>query len=136
MLMARVNRASTIIVEKRLPSVLFTSDIKTATADFRVAELEHILAVSEESQKQYEQVMQEKILQSIAERQTNYKPLISSAEANHTYENFVASWERYLVEHEKILALSRQNRSEEAKLLVRGESQQIATSVGCLNWSI
>lgn len=124
MLMARVNQASTIIVEKRLPSVFFTSDINTATADFRVAELEHILAVSEESQKQYEQVMQE-ILQSIAERQTNYKPLISSPEANHTYENFVASWERYLVEHEKILALSRQNRSEEAKLLVRGESQQI-----------
>lgn len=122
-LMARVNQASTVIADEWLPSVFFTSDLNTATGDFRIAELQHILSVSDEEQQRYEQTL-EKTLQYIGERQASYEPLLNSTEEKQAYESFVASWEQYLAEHEKILSLSRQNRNEEATLLIRGTSAE------------
>ena len=120
---AKVNDATLNMVKNWLPSVFYTSDINTATSDFRIAELQHILSLTKEQMDKYEQDMQ-RLLEYIQKRQTEYEPLISSAEEKRLYDKFVTNWKDYLAEHDKILPLSRENKNEEAKALIRGNSQK------------
>jgi methyl-accepting chemotaxis protein len=106
-----------------LPSVRLTSDMNTNTSDFRIAELQHVLSVTPEEMAYWEKSMNE-VLATLAKNQAQYEPLISSDEERRLYEAFKYAWTAYMAEHEKVLALSKQNKNDEAKTLLRGESQK------------
>lgn len=122
--MSKINAASTIISQNWLPSVFYTSDINTMTSDFRIAENQHILSLTDEEMTRYEEVMQQ-LLAKIENHLQAYEPLILSKEERETYEEFNANWEAYLKENKKLLAMSRLNQTEEAKAFIRGNSQKL-----------
>ncbi|MEO5935362.1 MAG: MCP four helix bundle domain-containing protein [Duganella sp.] len=120
--LARVNQTSTDMEINWMPSVRATSDMNTNTSDFRIAALQHILSADAAEMTRYEQEMA-KIMEQFEKNRTEYVPLISSPEEKKMYEAFAKNWDEYLVEHKKVLALSRANANDEAKKLVRGNSQ-------------
>ena len=119
----KVNGVSTEMEMNWLPSVRLTSDMNTNTSDFRIAELQHVLSVTPEEMAYWEKSMNE-VLATLAKNQAQYEPLISSDEERRLYEAFKYAWTAYMAEHEKVLALSKQNKNDEAKTLLRGESQK------------
>jgi methyl-accepting chemotaxis protein len=122
--LSKVNDASTEIATNWLPSVRVVSDMNTNTSDFRIAEIQHIGSTTSEDMAKYEKDLAA-VTATFEKNQATYEKLISSAEEQNIYNGFKAKWESYLKEHEHVLALSRENRNDEAKALIRGESQQL-----------
>ncbi|WP_326491088.1 methyl-accepting chemotaxis protein [Hydrogenophaga sp. NFH-34] len=122
-----LNRISFDIETNWLPSASITSAINTQTSDFRILELRHVLAQDAGSMSHLEKLM-ETLKGEIETQRAAYAKLIASPEEKTLYEGFSAEWGRYEAEHQKLLALSRENRTEEAMALLNGESQKLFDS--------
>lgn len=120
--LAQVNQTSTDMEVNWMPSARAAGNMNTATSDYRVAELQHILSVDEADMAKYEKILAD-INRGIEETEGEYAKLVSSPEERKIYDSFVQSWKEYLVESGKVIALSRQNKNDEAKALTRGKSQ-------------
>ncbi|MBL8247826.1 MAG: MCP four helix bundle domain-containing protein [Candidatus Competibacter sp.] len=118
-----VNAQSEEMAENWLPSVTYTSDMNTNTSDFRIKEYAHILSQTDQDMSNLEKEMDE-VLGNLKKNQSNYEPLVSSAEERQTYEDFKKLWADYMQEHTKLMALSRQNKTEEARTLIQGQIQR------------
>ena len=112
-----------------MPSINFVSSVNTDTSDFRTAELQHILSTDVSQMVKYERDMQVE-QEAVTRNLKNYEPLIALDEERRLYKEFTQLWGEYLKEHETVLALSRSNKNEEARDLIRGRSQQ-AFDVAC-----
>ncbi|MDO9371033.1 MAG: methyl-accepting chemotaxis protein, partial [Gammaproteobacteria bacterium] len=121
--LGKVNGIATEMEANWLPSTRLTSDMNTNTSDYRIAELQHILSLTPEEMAGWEKAMTA-TLAGLNKNQGVYEPLISSTEERALYEGFRQAWAAYMAEHEKIAQLSRENKNEEAKALIRGESQK------------
>lgn len=121
--MNRVNQTSTDMEVNWMPSVKVTSSLNTNTSDFRIDELQHVLSLDETQMKDYEQQISS-VAKTIADNRATYEKLISSPEERQLYDVFAKEWAAYLVEHDKVLSFSRQNKNDEARALLRGESQK------------
>ncbi|MEO6696737.1 MAG: methyl-accepting chemotaxis protein, partial [Gammaproteobacteria bacterium] len=119
----KINGVSTEMELNWLPSVRLTSDMNTNTSDLRIAELQHLLSLTPAEMAHWEKNMSE-VLVTLAKNQAQYEPLISSDEQRRLYETFKQVWTAYMAEHEKILALSKQSKTDEAKTILRGDSQK------------
>jgi methyl-accepting chemotaxis protein len=119
-----VNDKSTEIADNWLPSVTRVSDMNTNTSDYRILELQHISSLTPEEMAGYEKGMKE-VEGRFNDNDTAYEELISSDDERAIYNNFKTKWNDYLKEHEKIIALSQQNKNDEAKALLRGKSQDL-----------
>ena len=120
--LGRVNQTSTDMEINWMPSVRATSDMNTNTSDFRIAALQHILSVDANDMSRYEQEMA-KVMAQFEKNRAEYAALISSPDERKMYDAFLKNWNEYLAEHKKVLELSRANANDEAKSLVRGNSQ-------------
>ena len=107
-----------------MPSVKATSDMNTNTSDLRIQELQHILSTTTEDMDYYESEM-EKQLNLLKENQKIFEPLISSDEEKRLYEEFKTEFDEYIQINKKLLQLSRQNLTAEAKALINGKSKEI-----------
>ncbi len=132
--LAIVNKQVDEMSHNWLPSVTYTSDMNTNTSDYRIKEYAHILSQTEQDMTRIEKEADE-IMGNLKKNQSSYEPLISSAEERQTYENFKKLWADYLMEHQKLMALSRQNKNEEARTLIRTKSRELydAASADLLN---
>jgi methyl-accepting chemotaxis protein len=107
-----------------IPSIVSINMINTATSDFRIAEALHTLSKSEKNMQRFEKDMETQ-LALIKEAEEAYAPLIVSETERTLYERFKAMWKQYMEVHAKFLDLSRNNMTEEAKVILRGEAQQL-----------
>jgi methyl-accepting chemotaxis protein len=133
--MSDVRMSADEIATNWLPSVKHVSDMNTNTSDFRIAELQHILSTDEDQMIAWEKEM-DRVAAALRKNEEAYQPLISSKEERRRYDDFRVQWAEYMDEHANVLALSRSNRNEEARDLLRGRSQQqfdeASTSLGRL----
>jgi len=121
-------RASTVEINTNwLPSVEVLAQMNTAKSDFRVYELRHILTTDEAGMADVESRMAAKLTEFEKLRES-YVKLISSEEEHKIYDAFAADWKAYLQVHDRVLALSRKNETEESKKLMFGESRKIYDS--------
>ena len=118
----KVNQISTDMEENWMPSAIFVSAMNTNAADYRVAELQHILSVSDAEMANYEKTMNT-IYADFETNRNAYAKLISLPEEKKVYEAFTLAWNDYMTEHKLVLELSRANRNDEAKLLIREKSE-------------
>jgi methyl-accepting chemotaxis protein len=121
--MARVNQASTEMEINWMPSVRAVSDMNTNIASLRGATLQHILSTSDADMERYEAKMTA-VLAAFEKNRKEYEPLMSSPEERRLYDSFSKNWSEYMAEHKKVLVLSRANQNEEARNLIRGNSQR------------
>jgi methyl-accepting chemotaxis protein len=121
--MAQMQRASEEVAKNAMPSITYVSSTNTDTSDFRISELQHILSPDTAQMAAYERDMRAE-QESISSNLKKYEPLISSDEERRLYDEFTRLWKEYQEEHDKVLALSRANKNEEARDLLRGRSQE------------
>src|SRR5262249_44468512 len=103
MKMAEVRAVTNEVAAKRMPSAFHLSDINTNTSDFRIAELQHIIAIEADAMQRYERDM-DHLLEAMRKNQVVYEPLIANEREQRLYQEFKALWERYLEEHQKLIA--------------------------------
>jgi len=119
--LARVNQVTTDIAARSLPSVKALSNIETNTANFRLAEFQHILAPPDERAR-YEREMDVEI-EHIDSNQAIYEPLIASTEEKARYKEFMSLWSEYLIEHVEVMRLSAEGKRGEAQAVLEGRSR-------------
>ncbi|MDK2064280.1 HAMP domain-containing methyl-accepting chemotaxis protein [Aliarcobacter butzleri] len=116
--MSTVNDQSTIISENWLPSVVVTNKINTATSDYRILEYDHILSKTDEEMKNNEVKMKE-LLDIMKKDLEKYEKLISSENEKAIYADFSKEFNKYLKMHDELIAVSRDNRTDDALKLIR-----------------
>jgi methyl-accepting chemotaxis protein len=103
-----------------MPSVTHLSDINTATSDVRIAELQ--LAYDTENKDRHERELTRELAR-IAEDERIYVPLIASEEERGHWLSFKRQWERYLEDHERVVASARANRDADAKAILKSNER-------------
>ena len=121
--MSRMRQASDMVSGNWMPSIQYVSDANTNTSDFRAAELQHLLAVDPTQLAESERRMRAE-LDKLKRNLELYTPLAATEEEQRVFAAFQSLWKDYLAEHDRLLALSRSGRNEEARELSRGRSQQ------------
>ncbi|WP_034294372.1 methyl-accepting chemotaxis protein [Herbaspirillum sp. RV1423] len=119
--LGHVNEASTEIATNWLPSIRSLSEIKLSLARIRNIELQHILA---SSPKEFDEIERngDQFIAALAKQQQEYQTEISEPEERAVYPEVEKAIVVFLAEHKKILDLSRVNRNEEARVVLKGES--------------
>ncbi len=126
--MGRVNQASNDLAENWMPSVQAVMTLRTDAGDLRRWELAHLLNEEPQAMANYEKRMDETLATMKADRDA-YTKLLSSPEEKALYEEFSKSWDLFMVEHAKMLALSRENKKVDARNLATGTSARIITEM-------
>ncbi len=126
LLMERMNDNLVKTESVHLANIKATSDINTNTSDFRIGEIQHILSTEDSEMLKYEKEMEQK-LKDIKANEEIYKANLSTAtpEEKMAWDKFKTNWNTYLEEHAEVEKLSKTNKNEEAKKLVRGKSQKL-----------
>ncbi|MBB5393481.1 MULTISPECIES: methyl-accepting chemotaxis protein [unclassified Herbaspirillum] len=117
----KVNGASTEIAVNWLPSIRTLSTIQLTLSRIRSFEMQHLLA---KDAKEYEEIERSANTQiaALKKEQAAYLTQISEPEEKALYPEIDKQIAALLSEHDKILAISRQGNSEEARNLQRGEA--------------
>lgn len=118
--MKRINKETTEISEIWVPAVIASEELNTFTSDFRREEYKHIVAQDQQTMQSAETKMEDRSKRI----EETFDLYISSLISNETDRNLIqeaqAEWNEYLTNHEKLLALSRENRTDEAMAVVLG----------------
>ena len=105
-----------------------TQRLAANSADFRVKEFRHVSTLDEAGMATVEQGLQ-KILDQVKANQEGLERLSTSEEERRLYDEYKSTWTSYLEEHQKIRALSRGNKNEEANAALRGKSFELFNRV-------
>ena len=105
-----------------MPSVRLTSQLEVDVTQYRIAELGHVLATDETTKASYEKELSHH-LDFIKKHSAEYEPLICSDGEREYYPKFQSAWALYLAESQKALALSRQGKYAEARVITDGASK-------------
>ena len=108
------------ITSNWLPSVEAINTMNTATSDFRIAALSHVLSTDDAAMTRYEKEMSA-VLQKFGTTRDAYVKLISSPEEREIYERFAGEWKAYLALHDRAIEASRRNENERARDLLQQE---------------
>lgn len=119
--MSYINDQSTTISQQWLPSVATVEHINTLTADIRAQEAIHILSTDSADQREVENTL-DVLMQETRENIERSRALIESENLKRLSDEFLRKYEDYLSINERIIELSRQNRNEEARALLIGDS--------------
>lgn len=122
--MGKVNQQSTEISTNWMPSINFVHQMNTATSDYRIAELNHVLSETPEKMAQYDKDMETAFAQ-IKTSKESYEKLISSDEEAKLLAEFDKLFKRYLEIHSQMISLSEAMKTQEAMVVMNGESQQL-----------
>jgi methyl-accepting chemotaxis protein len=118
-----VRQASTDISTKWMIGARLTSQLNTESSNFRIAEAQHILSSDADERLKYEKEI--KAITALMDKDAqDYADLISSPEEKKLWDEFKRERGRYLDEHAKVIRLSSTDQTEDAKLLLRYNSQQ------------
>ncbi|MFK1562186.1 methyl-accepting chemotaxis protein [Pseudomonas aeruginosa] len=121
--MGSLNRAAEEIGEVWLPSVEASGQLSNLMSELRLGEMNHVLLHDMQRMEQQEQRM-DSIVAALAKVEHDYRPLLALDEERQLLDLFVQRQQEYLEGHTALLALSRQNRTEEASSLMGGAQLQ------------
>ncbi|SHN18547.1 methyl-accepting chemotaxis protein [Duganella sacchari] len=122
--LARVNQTSTDLETNWMPSVRVLLEMKYDISRYRAQESQHLLSSSEEDWAKYEKRMNE-YLDNLAKHRAEYEKLISEPEERAGYAEFGRQWDEYRAMSIEILKLSRQQKLEEGKAILRGKASTL-----------
>ena len=118
--MNRINKASTEISEIWVPAVIASEELNTLTSDFRREEYKHIVAQDQQTMQSAETKMEDRSKRIEETFDLYISSLISDETDRNLIQEAQAEWNEYLTNHEKLLTLSRENRTDEAMEVVLG----------------
>ncbi|OQW39369.1 MAG: chemotaxis protein [Proteobacteria bacterium SG_bin4] len=119
-----LNTASTEITGNWLPASKVAAEMNIQTSDLRIAEMSHVLSTTDQDMQRYEKNIAELTLALENNRKESAK-LVANPEEQKIFDSFSRKWEAYLIEHHKLIDLSRANKTEEARAHMNGPSLQL-----------
>lgn len=123
-----INSQVEFIAKNALPSVDIAHEINALTADFKVAELQHIISETPEEMKE-EEARMASYNRDILENIEKYGNVTNNEKDDQLIRDISQQWEEYLQHNTTILNLSRQQKTNEAMQLINGESKEIYEKV-------
>ncbi|GJI98522.1 methyl-accepting chemotaxis protein [Duganella caerulea] len=126
--LAQVNNTSKRFSSRWMPSIRVIEDIKSQIARIRTRELQYIISSNVADMDKYDQVIA-KDLVDLKKMQDEFVVLASSPEERAMYGKFVDMWARYMEEDGKIRAAARANNDDQARALIRGESNKLIVAL-------
>ncbi|MCE4555688.1 methyl-accepting chemotaxis protein [Roseateles cellulosilyticus] len=123
--MARVNASTEEIARSWLPSVRVLGNMRAAANQIRRAEGDHLLSTTDAQRAAAEARLAE-ARATLAKRETEYQPLITSPQERALYQDYRRSFDTYMQVQERLLTSSRsgEQHQEASASLFRGESRQ------------
>ncbi|MCV4106111.1 methyl-accepting chemotaxis protein [Pseudomonas aeruginosa] len=121
--MGSLNRAAKDIGEVWLPSVEASAQLSGLMSELRLGEMNHVLLHDATRMRQQEQRMDE-VIATLARVEREYRPLLVLDEERALLDQFVQHQQEYLEGHAALLTLSRDNRTDEASVLMGGAQLQ------------
>ncbi|MGJ7501121.1 methyl-accepting chemotaxis protein [Variovorax sp. ZT5P49] len=123
--LGKVHQMSTDLSTNWLPATRSLLELKTLVAGYRAQELAHALSGSFTEMAEYEKAMDASwaVLQK---KRTEYAALISEPEEREIYPVFEKLLAQYALEHNKIVAISQTQDTDQASNMIRGKSQQLS----------
>jgi len=122
--MGQVNQASTDLAQNWMPSVRAVLELRGDVGDYRRWELAHLLNEDPKGMAGYEKRMDETLATLKAHRQA-YEKVINEGEEKTLAAEFDKSLAAFMIEHEKMMTLSRANQKVEARAVASGNSAKI-----------
>jgi len=119
--LSKVNDATVELATNWMPSVRSVVTLKSELNRFRVLEYRHILSTSAVDIAAADRMLDEQ-LAGIKKELNDYSKLVSSPEERELYEAFARNFDQYIQQHVQLAALSRENKNDEAKVILLGES--------------
>src|SRR4051812_18040545 len=119
--MSRVNDSTVELTTIRMPAVRTVLAIKADVNRFRTFEFRLLLADNPTEVATVIKGLDEKMA-DIKKGQNEYAKLLSSPEDQQNYESYQRAFEAYVTEHQQLRALVLQNKVQEAKVRIIGES--------------
>lgn len=119
--MNRINKQTQEISSNWMPSIYHVSEMNTLKSDFRLKEYRHVMSKTKEEKDLAENELQA-ILTDYNRNLQSYQKLISGEEEQKLYNEVKQNYNKFMVEHEKILRLSRLNKTDSAIRMIYGES--------------
>ncbi|WP_051280193.1 HAMP domain-containing methyl-accepting chemotaxis protein [Anaerovorax odorimutans] len=127
LLMRHMNVSSKSISEEWLPSVVISEEIDTMISDHRIYELGHLFSNDSISKKEYDNKIESK-RNEIDNMFEEYK-LLADEEDMKLIEDAELKWADYIVISDKLIELSKNNKTDNAMELMLGESRTLFDDV-------
>jgi len=112
-----VNDTANEMAQEWMPSIRLASEVNTNTADFRRYELAHVLASSPADMQDYERSLAE-TRALLDANVAQYVPLIANDEERRHFDAFSSAWKAFMGYHDRLMALSQEGRTEDARALL------------------
>ncbi len=122
--LGKVNQTSTDLETNWMPSVQMLLEMKYDLARHRSQEMQLILSSTEADKEKYEKRIAE-AASNLQRHRGAYEKLISEPEERATYAEFSRAWEQYAAESVQVRKLSREDKDDEAKQVLRGNSSKL-----------
>ena len=119
---AKINESYSMIVEQMMPIRSNAGDIDKAATAYRLNEVLHLYATDPAAMKRYEE-RQEKWAGVVAQGIKNLEGLLFRPAAKQAFQAYLAVRQAYMDTHQRLLTLSRENRTQEAVALLNGDSR-------------
>ncbi|NJO18243.1 MAG: HAMP domain-containing protein [Thioploca sp.] len=113
-----VNQQSIDMKVNWLPSIIAIDAINTATSNYRIAEVLHILTTDSNEMAKIEQDM-EHLVGEITHWRSQYETLISSEKERGIYQEFSQQYDEYKKGSGQVITFSRNNNKEEAAIQLK-----------------
>ncbi|HEX5342872.1 MAG TPA: methyl-accepting chemotaxis protein [Duganella sp.] len=122
--MNRVNQASSDLADNWMPSVRAVMDLRATVGDLRRWELAHLLNEDPALMAEYEKRI-DATLATLKQTRDNYEKLISSPEEKAVATEFDKNLAAFMVDHAKMMDLSRANKKVDARDVASTTSAKI-----------
>ena len=119
---ARINDSSSQIVDKMIPIMTRAESANKALAEFRIAEIMHIYATDPAVMQEYVK-QQEKQTALIGKNITYLQKAIFRPEVKEAFQTYLSNRQAFLDIHQRLITLSKENRTQEAVALLTGDSR-------------
>ncbi|MBU0590044.1 MAG: MCP four helix bundle domain-containing protein [Gammaproteobacteria bacterium] len=121
--LAEVNRVSSDLALKWMPSIGYTTTMRREMLQVRELEVKHARAADEGYMEEYEEKMA-KALKIIDDQKNEYLKLVGSeGEAKELYDKYKRSFDDYLKYNKTVVSLSRANKQDDAKDVGEGAAK-------------
>lgn len=121
--MNSINDSSTTLADNILPSTIIAEEMNTALSDIRIKEYKHILSQDAQEMNSVNSELDE----AAATFNANYEayiPLIMDNTDRKLLEEVKSLWDKYLAVGDGMIALSAENKMQEALAVMSGESRE------------
>lgn len=120
----QINEASTEMSQSWVPSIIIAEELNTRTSDYRIKEYNHVISTDQKDMDRLEEEMV-RIRNDINASFQKYDHYIADETDRKLMEEAEGSWNKYLECSDRLLKISRENRTQEAFDIIIGESGRL-----------